>query len=100
VTHVCNHRYLGGRDQEHHSLRPAWQKVRTYLKKEEKITHHRKGLVEWLKLQGIYRKKKKEDRNNVTQMLPLLSLVCLSSVFFFFRNTYIHSYVYFKSCMG
>jgi hypothetical protein len=33
VAHTCNSNYLGGRDQEDHSLKPAGQIGRHYLKK-------------------------------------------------------------------
>jgi hypothetical protein len=48
VAHTCNPSYSGGRDQEDHGCKPAWEKLllRPYLEK----THHRKGLEEWLKV--------------------------------------------------
>jgi hypothetical protein len=48
VAHACNPSYLGGRDQEDCGLKPAQANIsmRPYLKK----THHKKGLVEWLKM--------------------------------------------------
>jgi hypothetical protein len=51
VAHACNPNYSVGRDQENHSLKPAWAKfVRAYLKKKKKKKNHKKGLVEWLKV--------------------------------------------------
>jgi hypothetical protein len=48
VAHTCDPSYSGGRDQEDHGSKPACAKssVGPYLKK----THHKKGLVEWLKV--------------------------------------------------
>jgi hypothetical protein len=48
VAHAYNPNYSGGRDQEDHSLKPAWANSSWdfYLEK----THNRKGLVEWLKV--------------------------------------------------
>jgi hypothetical protein len=42
---TCNPSYSGGRDEKHHSSKPAGI-LRPYLEK----THHKKGLVEWLKV--------------------------------------------------
>jgi hypothetical protein len=49
VTHACNPSYSGGRDQEDHSSKPGWQIVCETLSGK---THHRKTLVEWLKVQA------------------------------------------------
>jgi hypothetical protein len=48
VAHACNSSYSGGRDQEDHSSKPAWENSSRdpILKK----THHKKGLVEWFKV--------------------------------------------------
>jgi hypothetical protein len=48
VAHTCNPSYSGSRDQEDHGSKPAQAKElpRPYLEK----THHKKGLVEWLKV--------------------------------------------------
>jgi hypothetical protein len=48
VGHTCNHSYSGGRDQEDQGSKPAQanNSERSYLKK----THHKKGLLEWLKV--------------------------------------------------
>jgi hypothetical protein len=43
VAHTCNPSYSGSRDQKDESGK---QITRPYLEK----THHKKGLVEWLKL--------------------------------------------------
>jgi hypothetical protein len=51
VAHACNPSYSGGRDQEDLSSKPAQgnSSVRPYLEK----THHKKGLVEWLKVKAL-----------------------------------------------
>jgi hypothetical protein len=48
VAHSCNPSYSGDGDEEDHSSKPAPGKQfpRPYLKKR----HHKKGLVEWLKV--------------------------------------------------
>jgi hypothetical protein len=48
VAHACNPSYSGDRDQEDHGLTLAWANSsgRPYLEK----THHKKALVEWLKV--------------------------------------------------
>jgi hypothetical protein len=48
VAHTCNPRYSGGRDQKDHSSKSAQAKlfIRPYLDK----THHKKALMEWLKV--------------------------------------------------
>jgi hypothetical protein len=51
VTHTCNPRYLGSRDQEDRGSKPAWanSSTRTYLEKPlTKI-----GLVDWLKVKAL-----------------------------------------------
>jgi hypothetical protein len=45
VAHACHPSYSRGRNQEDHKFE-ASQFIRPYLKK----THHKKGLVEWLKV--------------------------------------------------
>jgi hypothetical protein len=67
VAHSCNPSNLRGRDQEDLGSKPAPQFLRPYL---ENI-HHKKGLVEWLKVQALSSspntgKKKKELLNEVT----------------------------------
>jgi hypothetical protein len=51
VAHTGNPTYSGGRDQEDHGLKPAQANscARPYLEK----TYHKKGLVEWLKVQAL-----------------------------------------------
>jgi hypothetical protein len=46
-----NPSHAGGRDQEDHGSKPAWANTSTrpYLEK----THHKKGLVEWLKVKTL-----------------------------------------------
>jgi hypothetical protein len=48
VAHACNPNYSGGRGQEDRDLRPAGANSSRdpILKKN----HHKKGLVEWLKV--------------------------------------------------
>jgi hypothetical protein len=48
IAYAYNPSYSGGSDQEDRSLKPAWanSSVRPYLKN----THHKKGLLEWLKV--------------------------------------------------
>jgi hypothetical protein len=48
VAYACNLSYSGGRDQEDQSLKSAGAN-RPYLEK----THHKKGLVEWLKVKAL-----------------------------------------------
>jgi hypothetical protein len=48
VAHACNPSYSGGRDQEDQGSKPAW--VNSSRNPISKKTHHRKGLVEWLKV--------------------------------------------------
>jgi hypothetical protein len=46
VTHTCNPSYLGGSNQEDHSLKPAWaNSSRDPISKIQ----HKKELAEWLK---------------------------------------------------
>jgi hypothetical protein len=45
MAHICNPRYLGGRDQEDHGSKPAW--ANSLWDPIEKKIHHKKGLVEW-----------------------------------------------------
>jgi hypothetical protein len=42
---ICNFSYSGGRDQEIRSSKPAW-----VLETLSQKSHHKKGLVEWLKV--------------------------------------------------
>jgi hypothetical protein len=51
VAHACNPSYSGGRDQEDCGSKPTPSKqfLKPYL---EKIPH-KKGLVEWLKVQAL-----------------------------------------------
>jgi hypothetical protein len=52
VAHPCNPSYSGGRDQEDHSLKPAWANSSkdSILKKQTKQNKSQKRLVEWLKV--------------------------------------------------
>jgi hypothetical protein len=48
VVHAGNPSYSGSRDQEDHSLKPAWAtSSQDSISKKKPIT--KKGLVEWLK---------------------------------------------------
>jgi hypothetical protein len=51
VPHACNSSYSGGRGQQDCGSKPAWANkfARPYLGK----THHKKALVEWLKVKGL-----------------------------------------------
>jgi hypothetical protein len=51
VAHTCNPSYSGGRDQEDCGSKPTLGKwfSRPHLKK----SHHKKGLVEWLKVKAL-----------------------------------------------
>jgi hypothetical protein len=51
VVHACNPSYSGGRDQKDLSLKPAWANSST--KPHPKQTHHKKGLVEWLRMKTL-----------------------------------------------
>jgi hypothetical protein len=48
VAHACNPSYSGSKEQEDHGSKPTQQIVRETL--SQKKTHHKKGLVEWLKV--------------------------------------------------
>jgi hypothetical protein len=52
VAHASNPSYLGGRDQEDLGLKPAWANSSQdpILKKKK---NHKKGLVEWFKVQAL-----------------------------------------------
>jgi hypothetical protein len=51
VAHACNASYSGSRDQEDRGSKPAWaNSSRDPIKKN---THHKKGLVEWLKVKAL-----------------------------------------------
>jgi hypothetical protein len=51
VAYACNPSYSGGRDQEDQGLKPSWANSSgdPILKK----THHKKGLMEWLKMYAL-----------------------------------------------
>jgi hypothetical protein len=49
VEHTCNPSYSGGRDQEDRKPAQANSSQDPISKKKKKI-HHKKGLVEWLKV--------------------------------------------------
>jgi hypothetical protein len=51
VAHACNPNYSGGRDQEDHGLKPAQANI--LGDSISKKTHHKKGLVEWLKVLNL-----------------------------------------------
>jgi hypothetical protein len=48
VAHACNHSYLGGRDQEDHSLKPSQTNNSQDPISKKLLTG--KELVEWLKV--------------------------------------------------
>jgi hypothetical protein len=48
VAHACNPSYSGGREQEDYGSKSVWaNRSRDPILKK---THHKKGLVEWLKM--------------------------------------------------
>jgi hypothetical protein len=51
VAHACNPSYSGGRDQEDLSSKTAW--ANSLQDPNFEKTHHKKGLVEWLKMQDL-----------------------------------------------
>jgi hypothetical protein len=75
AAHTCNPSYSGGRDQEDLGSKPVWANgfERPYLKK----THHKKGLVEWLKVKALSsntstaKKKRKRKRRRKESELGL-----------------------------
>jgi hypothetical protein len=48
VAHICNPSYSAGRDQEDRGLKTAW--ANSLKDPISKKPHHKKGLVEWLKV--------------------------------------------------
>jgi hypothetical protein len=51
VAFACNPSYSGGRDQEDRDLKPAQaNSLRDTISEKN---HHKKGLVEWLKVQAL-----------------------------------------------
>jgi ribosomal protein S21 len=67
VAQACNPSYSGGRDQKDCVSKPAQGNSSGNL--ISKRTHHKKGLVEWLKVQALSskprtkRKKEKKETN-------------------------------------
>jgi hypothetical protein len=63
VVHTYNHSYSGGKDQEDHGSKPA--QANSSRDPSLKKSHHKKGLVEWLKSrpcdQAPVPQKKKKD---------------------------------------
>jgi hypothetical protein len=51
VAHSCNPSYSGGKDQEDCSSKPA--QANGSQDPISKKTHHKKGLVEWLKVLAL-----------------------------------------------
>jgi hypothetical protein len=49
VAHTYNPSYLQGRDQEDQGFRPAVPD-KQFMRPNLKNTHHKKGLLEWLKV--------------------------------------------------
>jgi hypothetical protein len=60
VARACNPSHSGGRDQEDQDSKPSRAKLYPILKTTKK--KHKKGLVDWLKIQPHYCKKKKKKR--------------------------------------
>jgi hypothetical protein len=50
VAHACNPSYSAGRDLEDLGLKPAPANSLETLSQKKKKKHHKKGLVEWLKV--------------------------------------------------
>jgi hypothetical protein len=50
VAYAYNPSYAGGRDQEDCGSKPAWANSSQDPDPISKKTHHKKGLVEWLKV--------------------------------------------------
>jgi hypothetical protein len=48
MAHTCNPSYSGGRDQEDHGSKPV--QANSLCDPILKKNHHKKGLVEWLKV--------------------------------------------------
>jgi hypothetical protein len=74
VSHTCNPSYSGARDQEDHCSKPAW--ICETLSKKKKKTHHKKGLVEWVKvkaLSSISSTAKEKKRNSDLQFFYLVA---------------------------
>jgi hypothetical protein len=67
-AHACNPSYSGGRDQEDHSSKPAWQIVHETLSRKKKPSPKKAGRV----AQGVgpefqpqYHKKEKERKKEI-----------------------------------
>jgi hypothetical protein len=50
VAHACNPSYSAGRDLEDLGFKPAPANSLETLSQKKKKNHHKKGLVEWLKV--------------------------------------------------
>jgi hypothetical protein len=51
VAHACKSSYSGGRDQEDCGWKSAWANS-SQDPISKKKTHHKKGLVEWIKMEA------------------------------------------------
>jgi hypothetical protein len=76
VAHTCNPSYSGGRDQEDRSLKPAWGNSSRNSTSKKKKKNHKRGLVEWLKVQALRLNpstaKKKKERE--IKQIPLATV--------------------------
>jgi hypothetical protein len=53
VAHACNLSYLGGRDQEDLGITVRYQPGQIVFESYLRKPHHKKGLVEWLKVKAL-----------------------------------------------
>jgi hypothetical protein len=71
VAHAYNPSYSGGGDQGTHGSKPAWaNSPRDPILKK---THHKKGLVEWLKVLALSSSPSTVKKKNSSKM-PILQV--------------------------
>jgi hypothetical protein len=61
VAHTCNPSYSGGRDQEARDSKPA----QANSSQDPISKHHKKGLVEWLKMKALSSNHSMKKENEV-----------------------------------
>jgi hypothetical protein len=66
VTHAYNPSYSGGRDQEGRGLKPARAKSSRDLSQK---THHKTGLIEWLKVKALSSNPPSTEKNIFSKMV-------------------------------